>query len=69
MNANKAILLKLDVKEDEYKFPGTISEALIDATDELYVLEEQLNETLETIKVLTLECDKYDYILSASSGA
>ncbi len=59
MNANKAILLELDVKEDEYKFPGTISEALIDATDELYVLEEQLNETLETIKVLTPECDKY----------
>lgn len=69
LNANKAILLELDVKEDEYKFPGTISEALIDATDELYVLEEQLNETLETIKVLTPECDKYDYILSASSGA
>lgn len=32
-------------------------------------LDVQLNETLETIKNLTPNCDKYDYILSASSGA
>ena len=66
---NKAILLELDVDEGKYIFPNTISDALIDANDERLNLEEQLNETLDTIKALTPECDKYDYILSASSGA
>lgn len=66
---NKAILLELDVDEGKYIFPNTISDALIDANDERLNLEEQLNETLDTIKALTPECDKYDYILAASSGA
>lgn len=69
MENNKAVLLELEVDEGKYMFPNTISEALVDANDEQLNLEEQLNETLETIKSLTLECDKYDYILSASSGA
>ncbi len=69
MENNKAVLLELVVDEQKYIFPNTISEALIDANDERINLEEQLCETLETIKALTPECDKYDYILSASSGA
>ena len=69
MENNKAILLELDVDEGKYIFPNTISDALIDANDERLNLEEQLNETLDTIKALTPECDKYDYILAASSGA
>lgn len=66
---NKAALLELDVDEGKYIFPNTISDALVDANDERLNLEEQLNETLETIKALTPECDKYDYILAAGSGA
>ena len=69
MENNKAVLLEFVVDEQKYNFPNTISEALIDANDERINLEEQLCETLETIKALTPECDKYDYILSASSGA
>lgn len=69
MKENKAILLELDIENDRYIFPTTISEALIDADNELCNLEEQLDESIETIKSLTPECDKYDYILSASSGA
>ena len=53
MENNKAILLELDVDEGKYIFPNTISDALIDANDERLNLEEQLNETLDTIKALT----------------
>lgn len=66
---DKLLLLEIDVKNDKYVFPNRISDAFIDANDERLNLEEQLCETLETIKALTPECDKYDYILSASSGA
>ncbi len=69
LESNKAVLFELDVDEGKYAFPNTISDGLFDASDEHLKLQEQLNETLETIKVLTLECDKYDYILSTSSGA
>ena len=55
MENNKAILLELDVDEGKYIFPNTISDALIDANDERLNLEEQLNETLDTIKALTTE--------------
>ncbi|MDO4754770.1 MAG: hypothetical protein Q4A54_00350 [Parabacteroides sp.] len=65
----KAIVLELDVENDKFHFPTTISDALVDANNELHNLDEQLNESLETIKLLTPECDKYDYILSACSGA
>lgn len=69
MENSKSILIELDVENDKYIFSTTISNALIDADKELCSLEEQLSETLETIKKLTPKCDKYDYILSASSGA
>lgn len=66
---NKAVVLDLSVENDKFHFPTSISDALIDADNELHTLEEQLNETIETVKSLTPECDKYDYILSACSGA
>ena len=69
MDNKKAIILELSVDKDKYIFPRSISEALVEASDELSDLDVQLNETLETIKNLTPNCDKYDYILSASSGA
>ena len=69
MKGNKAIILDLDFENNKYKFPNTISNALVEANDELYNLEDQLDETLETVKSLTPNCDKYDYILSACSGA
>lgn len=69
MKENKAFVLDLSVENDKFHFPTSISDALIDADNELHNLEEQLNETIETVKSLTPECDKYDYILSACSGA
>lgn len=68
MVENKALVLELDIDNDKFVFPNTISDALVEANEELCCLEEKLNETLETIKALSPECDKYDYILSASSG-
>ena len=66
---NKAVLLEMNMENDKCVFPSTISDALIGANDERLKLEKQLNETLDTIKALTPECDKYDYILAAGSGA
>lgn len=69
MENNKAVLFELNIENDKCIFPNTISDAIIDANKELKDLEDKLNETLETIRLLTPECDKLDYILSASSGA
>lgn len=69
MENNKAVLFELNIENDRCIFPNTISDAIIDANKELKDLEDKLNETLETISLLTPECDKLDYILSASSGA
>ena len=69
MENRKSILLEMNVGEDTYSFPSTISTALIDANAELKELEEKIEETTETVKSLTPDCDKLDYILSASSGA
>lgn len=68
-NNPKAIVLEMDVDDYKFYFPNTISEALVEADDELHNLEEKINEKTKTIKILTPECDKYDYILSACSGA
>ena len=66
---DKAVVLDLKIENGKCTFPYSISEALIEADNELIDMEEQLSETLETIKNLTAECDKYDYILSVCSGA
>lgn len=66
---NKSIVLEMNVENDTFDFPDTISDALIKGDTELHNLEEELNETLETVKLLTPECDKYDYTLSVCSGA
>ncbi len=69
MGENKAILLDLSIENDKYIFPKTISDALVEADEELCDLEEQLAESIDTIKALKPDCDQYDYILAASSGA
>jgi len=66
---NKAVLFELNIENDRCIFPNTISNAIIDANEELKDLEGKLTETLETIRLLTPECDKLDYVLSASSGS
>lgn len=66
---NKAIIYELNIEKDRYTFPDTILDAIIDADEEMKDLESKLNETLESIRLLTPECDKMDYGLSVSSGA
>lgn len=69
MIKNKVILCELDEHDGKYKFKNTIVDALSEAETDLTVLNDHLSETLETINNLTPQCDKWDYILSASSGA
>lgn len=69
MEENKAILLDLSIENDKYIFPKTIFDALVESDSELRNLEEQLVESIDTIKALKPDCNKYDYILAASSGA
>ena len=55
MENNKAVLFELNIENDRCIFPNTISDAIIDANKELKDLEDKLNETLETIRLLTPE--------------
>ncbi len=69
LEKNRSLVLELNIDNEKVLFPNTISDALVEADNEICCLDEKLNETLETIKALTPECDKYDYILSVGSGA
>lgn len=69
MKSNKVILYELDELDGKYAFKNTIVDAMNEAESELTALNEHLSETLETINKITSQCDKWDYILSASSGA
>lgn len=67
-NDNK-MLIELNVQDDHFEFASNIATALSAAEIEYREIEEQITESLETIKKLTPECDKLDYALAASSGA
>ena len=69
MKNTKSLLFEFSIYNDKNTFSSSISEALIEANDELSDLENQYKESIETIKELKPDCDKYDYILSACSGA
>lgn len=69
MKSNKVILYELDELDGKYAFKNTIVDAMSEAELELTALNEHLSETLETINNLTSQCDKWDYIISASCGA
>jgi hypothetical protein len=69
MEKKKSVLLEMNIDDEKHDFPSTISSAIIDADAELMVLDEQIAETEKTLKSLTQDCDKTDYILAASSGA
>lgn len=65
----ESVVLDLSVSENGFEFASTISAALNEAEIQLNALEEKLNETAESLKKVTPECDKTDYILAATSGA
>ena len=68
-NKIESITLDLSITEDGYAFASSISTALSNAEIELQALEERLGESTESLKKLTPECDKTDYILAATCGA
>ena len=59
------IILNLSIDDDRFDFSATIDDALTEAQSELVAL----NETVNSIKELTSNCDRLDYVLAASSGA
>lgn len=63
------MLLELGISEDGYEFASDIKTALASAEVELSAIASKLNESTSTLKKLTSECDKTDYILAACSGA
>lgn len=69
MSNGKNIVLDLNVEEKECYFGIYLEDALLFADKENQELNKQINETKESIKILTPDCDKLDYILAASSGA
>lgn len=68
-NKKEALMIDLSVTEDGFAFASSISTALSNAEIELQALEERLGESTESLKKLTPECDKTDYILAATCGA
>ena len=66
---DKKMLIELSVQEDHFEFASSIDTALLSAKNEYNELNEQIQESLETIQKLTPECDKLDYVLSAACGA
>ena len=69
-NTRDAImLLELGIAEDGYEFASDIKTALAGAEVELSAITSKLNESTSTLKKLTPDCDKTDYILAACSGA
>ena len=69
MDNSRSLLLEIDMEKDKIVFPSSIKTALIDADAELDDLDDRFGDTAETIKALTPECDKLDYILAVCSGA
>lgn len=68
MNSNP-FLFDLSVDENGYSFEYSIESSLAEANKELEELDFKIEETVDSIKALTPECDKLDYALAASSGA
>lgn len=68
-NNEKIMLLEFSASEDGYEFSTNMKKALSDAEDELSNIIIKLEESTDSLKKLTPECDKVDYILAACSGA
>ena len=62
------LLIELSVENDHFNFASSIDSALSHAEHELSEFNEQIEESIETIKKLMPECDKLDYILAATCG-
>lgn len=66
---NKNPMFNFSVDENGYSFEYSIESSLDEANRELEALDYKIEETEDSIKALTPECDKMDYALAVSSGA
>ena len=69
MDNKGTTVIELTVGENSFEFTRNISSALEKAELELSVIENKITESENTLKGVTAQCDKLDYILAASSGA
>lgn len=67
-NDEPFMLLELGINEDGYEFASDIKTALSTAESELDIVSTKLEESISSVKKLTPECDKTDYILASCSG-
>lgn len=65
---HKSVLFDMRLDSTGYTFSSSIMSALERARCERDELSDQLDEDIKTLKKLTPECDKTDYILSACCG-
>lgn len=68
-NNDAVMVLDLGIREDSYEFASAIQTALTLAELEMEEVTSKLDENIATLKKLTPECDRTDYILAACSGA
>ena len=61
----KLMILELGITEDGYEFASDIKTALNIAEADLDDITIRLEESVESLKKLTPECDKTDYVLAA----
>lgn len=66
---NSVMLMDFGISENGYKFASNIETALAISEDELSEIVSKISENSSSLKKLTPECDKTDYILSACIGA
>lgn len=59
------VVLDLSIEDDRFHFSTSIADALTQAQSD----RTALNETIDSVKKLKLNCDKLDYALAASLGA
>lgn len=62
------MLLELDINKDRYEFASDIDTALVAAESEMSTILSKLDENTITLKKITPECDRMDYVLSVCSG-
>lgn len=68
-NKDAVLLFDLGISEEGYEFDSAIQMAMKFAEFEIDDINTKLAENENTLKKLTPECDKTDYILAAASGA
>lgn len=68
-NKDAVLLFDLGISEEGYEFDSAIQMAMKFSEFEIDDINTKLAENENTLKKLTPECDKTDYILAAASGA